>query len=398
MNSKYGTSPTVSNSHFRWVFVLLGNAIMMCMGTVYAWSIFRVAVEAKFQIGATFSGMPYMVSLACYALVMLLTGPMINKRKPITLMVIGGGLIALGWILSSFATNIFLLTITYGVISGAGVGFAYGVPMKVVASWFPDKKGLATGLVLVGFGLSPLVTAPLTKTLIDALGVSNTFLYLGIAFGILIPLFSLPFRYPPEEHNTQAIAQGVPENAMDRRELIKTKPFFTLYSNFLIGSMIGLMMVGLTLKIGVQMVGMSAKAVAVWMSVFAVFNGIGRPIFGWLTDRLSYQKTMRLSFGLILLAAALMLLGNGSALSFCAAFSIFWLNLGGWLAIAPTTTLSQFGARDYSRNYGVVFTAYGIGAVLGVLLSGLLVDMFGGFAGVFYLVIGLSAIGMFNVK
>jgi MFS family permease len=129
--------------------------------------------------------------------------------------------------------------------------------------------------------------------------------------------------------------------------------------------------------------------------VFAVFNGIGRPVFGWLTDRLSPKTAMLLSYAQIITAAALMLMAkNGSVGLFAAAFSIFWFNVGGWLAIAPTATNNLYGPKHYSQNYGIVFTAYGIGAVLGVSSSGLLLDTFQNYDYIFYLVIASCLMGL----
>ena len=168
----------------------------MFLGTVYSYSVCRVALEHELQIGAAESGMPYMVSLAFYALFMFFTGRYIEKFHPKKILIFGALLVSIGWILSSFVTNIFLLTITYGCISGAGVGIAYGVPMSVVAKWFPDKKGLAVGLVLIGFGLSPLITAPIVRFLVENYGVMGMFLILGVSFGAILPILAFTFKYP----------------------------------------------------------------------------------------------------------------------------------------------------------------------------------------------------------
>jgi MFS family permease len=395
----------------RWLYVVLGNVVMMCLGTVYSWSVFRIPVEHTFGIGTTQSGLPYMVSLAFYALFMLFSGRYLDHFTPRKVMSLGAVLISLGWILSAYAPNIYVLTLTYGVISGAGVGIAYGVPLSIAAKWFPDKKGLAVGLVLVGFGLSPLVTAPLARTLIEQYGSSNTFMILGVAFGLIIPILSLPFRYPqagqaPGDHKAQAqvpitrephstvVAVDVSTGVM-----MKSPEFKGLYFNFLIGAMIGLMLIGITGKVGVKMVGLTSKSVALWMSFFAIFNGLGRPTFGWLTDRLTFQKAAMLSYGMIACAALMMIkTQEGNTLFFGIAFSIFWFNLGGWLAIAPTSTLSLFGPRYYSQNYGVVFTAYGIGAIAGVFSSGMLIDWIGDYNAVFYMVIVLCLAGVLTTK
>lgn len=382
----------------RWVFVFLGIIIMMCLGTVYSWSVFRLPIEKLYGIGSTQSGLPYMFFLASYALFMLLTGKYLDKFSPTIIISLGGILIAIGWILSAYAANIYILTITYGLIIGAGVGIAYGVPMTVVAKWFPEKKGLVVGFVLIGFGLSPFITAPLARNLIENYGIKKAFQILGIAFGVVIPLLSCVFKYPSKADNKSLASVSIKIKAINdinTANMIKSQGFKGLYFNFLIGTMIGLMLIGMTSNVGVELIKLTPRTVALLISVFAIFNGIGRPIFGLITDKLSYKKAMLISYILILIASLLMLFANeGSIVLFSIAFSIFWFNLGGWLAIAPTSTLAMFGTKHYSQNYGVVFTAYGIGAIIGVLSSGVIMDLLKNYHSIFYFVIGLCSIGL----
>lgn len=382
----------------RWIYVILGIIFMMFLGTVYSYSVFRLSLEKIFNIGSTESGMPYMIALAFYALFMFITGKYLERFNPRTVMLVGGSLVSLGWILSSFAPNIIILTITYGCISGAGVGIAYGVPMTVIAKWFPEKKGFAVGMVLIGFGLSPLITAPLARTLVDYYGVSNTFLILGVGFGVAIPVLSYPFKYPTEldlENMKSISLVNNNKKSLETNEMIKTKSFIGLYINFIIASMIGLMLIGMTTSVGVEFIGIESDEVIKLIAMFAIFNGIGRPIFGWLTDKLSSKKAMLLSYLLIALAATLIIFaGESNKMIYIISFSIFWFNLGGWLAIAPTSTLKLYGMKNYSQNYGLVFTAYGIGAIAGVSTSGVLLDMHGNYYFVFYYVIGLCLLGV----
>lgn len=382
----------------RWVYVILGIIIMMCLGTVYSYSVFRMPVEKIFDVGTTQSGLPYMTALAFYAFFMFLTGRHLDKYNPRIFILIGGGLVSLGWVLSSFAPNIYILTLTYGVISGSGVGIAYGAPMTVVAKWFPEKKGLAVGLVLIGFGLSPLITAPLARNLVDQHGIMNTFLILGLCFGVIITVLSYPFKYPSvqEVSGLLPVKQDmVGLNETNTKSMIKSGSFKALYINFIIGTMIGLTLIGLTNSVGVQLVGLSPKKVTMLMAIFAIFNGIGRPIFGWLTDKLSSRKSMLISYSLIILSALLILsAGEGGLFKYAISFSVFWFNLGGWLAIAPTSTLKMYGIKHYSQNYGVVFTAYGIGAITGVISSGMILDAHGNFDYVFYFIIALASFGI----
>ena len=383
----------------RWVYVILGIIFMMCLGTVYSYSVFRLSLEKMFIVGSAESGMPYMTALAFYALFMFITGKYLERFNPRTVMLVGGFFVSLGWIMSSFASNIIMLTFTYGFISGAGVGIAYGVPMTVVAKWFPEKKGFAVGMVLIGFGLSPLITAPIAKALVEHYGVLTTFLALGIGFGVILPILSFLFRYPTdlEQKNMKYIStvKNTSTN-LETREMIKTKSFKGLYLNFIIGTMIGLMLVGMTTSVGIEFIGLEPDEIVKLLAIFAIFNGLGRPTFGWLTDKLTSKKAMLLSYSLIFFSASLLILvGHDNKAIYIISFSILWFNLGGWLAIAPTSTLRLYGMKNYSQNYGLVFTAYGIGAIVGVSTSGLLLDIHGNYYLIFYYVIALSILGVF---
>ncbi|KDR96542.1 Sugar phosphate permease [Peptoclostridium litorale DSM 5388] len=382
----------------RWLYVFLGIIIMMCLGTVYSWSVFRISIEKIFDIGAAQSGLPYMISLASYAVFMLLTGKHLDKYSPRTIIFIGSLLVGGGWILSGFANNIYVLTCTYGLITGAGVGIVYGVPMTVAAKWFPEKKGLIVGLVLVGFGLSPFITAPIAGYLIETYGVMAAFKILGAAFIVLMPAVAYPLSYPVEsgyESAGKIRGASAAAHGTSTSDMIKAKSFKGLYLSFMIGAMIGLMLIGMTSNVGIELIKLSKGKVVLLMSLFAVFNGVGRPTFGWITDRFSHKKAMLISYVLIIIASVFMLMaGDGSVMLYAAAFSIFWFNLGGWLAIAPTSTIAMYGAKHYSQNYGVIFTAYGIGAIIGVLASGMIKDAFSSYYAVFYFVIALCILGI----
>lgn len=175
--------------------------------------------------------------------------------------------------------------------------------------------------------------------------------------------------------------------------MVKSKSFRLLYLNFLIGTMIGLTFIGITGNVGVEYLKLPPSSVDLLMPIFAIFNGIGRPVFGWLTDKLPSKKVMQISYGLIFISAVLMLTVANNIFLFGVAFSIFWFNLGGWLAIAPNTTIKLFGEKHYSRNYGVIFTAYGIGAIIGVMASGILLDIFKDYRFIFFFVMGLCILG-----
>jgi len=381
----------------RWFLISLGSVVLLCLGTVYSWSIFRKPLEDLFGISATQSLLPFTFLLVLYALLMPVTGFYIDKIGVGKITAIGGVVTGIGYILSSLTTNIILLTITYGVIAGAGVGIAYGVPLAVSAKWFPDRKGLAVGLTAIGFGLSPLVTAPLAKSLIAAYGVLPTFRILGISLTAIILVISMTLKLPPKGWKPQGwTPRAIDEiTGKQRRQLWQSPSFYALWVCYTIGTFVGLSAIGISSPVAQEIIKLDATTAAITVSIFAVFNGCGRPLFGWLTDRLQPKGAATISYVLILIASILMLnAGEGQALTYLVAFSLFWLCLGGWLAIAPTATLNLFDPEDYAKNYGIVFTAYGAGALLGTIATGQLRDLFGSYTYAFYPTAILAIIGI----
>jgi MFS family permease len=248
----------------------------------------------------------------------------------------------------------------------------------------------------MGFGLS----APIMRALIanDAVGPMKTFTYLGFAFLAILVLLSFPLRTPKDGWKpagwSAKTTKGRTKVGLDRGEMVRTKTFYALWGTYTIGCLAGLMAIGISSPVGEEVAKLTPSMAAISVSLFAIFNGIGRPIFGWLTDRLSPRNTAALSFVLILVAsAALYLWGEGNAALYFVAFSILWLNLGGWLAIAPTATATLFGTKHYGKNYGLIFTSYGVGALLGGFLSGMIRDATGGYLPVFVPVMILAAVG-----
>lgn len=465
----------------RWVFVLLGLIITLCLGSVYAYSVFKKPVELYYNkvnalqavpevkelkddlLGKIFalkkeqaeeltsnfsnldsalliklfkldpekdaqkadayvtqmklitpeqldkllstpkitsmqSNMPFMIFLAFFAIMVFVGGQIMEKLGPRNLSVLGGIIVGAGWFFSGYAGSLNMLILTYGVIAGTGVGLVYGCPIAVAARWFPDKKGLAVGLTLVGFGGSALLTAKIADVLIASVGLATTFKYFGIAFLILLILLSLPFKFPtagwkPEGWTPAAGATVAAD--FEAGQMVKTGSFWGLFLCYIIGCLAGLMAIGISSTVGTEVIKIDKAVAATLVGVFAIFNAIGRPIFGTLTDKLTPRNAAILNLAIILAVSLIMLkAGEGSIGLYVVSFCGFWLCLGGWLAIAPTATATFFGIRNYAKNYGVVYLAYGIGAILGGLISGKAKDIFGTFTFAFYPTAGLAILGI----
>ncbi len=387
----------------RWILVVIGLLINVCLGSIYAFSIFRKPLESLWGITSSQSGYPFMVFLTVFALTMPITGNLMAKWGPKHTAMLGGLLVGGGWIAASFSTDITILTLLYGVIGGAGAGIVYGCPIAVVAKWFPQKSGLAIGLTVMGFGVSALAVAPLLKAMIDnpTIGILNTFLYSGIVFLALITLLAQLLSFPPvdwrhTETNTEMVAVvAAPTSNLSRQEMLKTRHFYALWTTYTIGCLAGLMAIGIASPMGTEVAKLDAGMATLAVSLFAIFNGLGRPLFGAMTDKLGPRHTAMASFAMILSVSLLVsLFGQGNAVLYFFTFCILWMCLGGWLALAPTSTGIFFGKKHYAQNYGLIFTAYGAGAILGTLISGNIKDITGSYLGAFPIVSALAMIGM----
>ena len=396
----FGMEPEKS----RWILVILGMIINLCLGTIYSWSVFVAPLTTYFtkNLGQAVTAndilLPFSVFLAFFAIAMPLAGKYIEQYGPRNVTIIGGVLTGLGWLLASFATSVPMLYVVYGIIGGIGVGIAYGVPVAVAARWFPDRRGLAVGLTVLGFGFSAFFTANIAGFLIGGYGVMNTFRIFGVAFIILIVLLALPLKFPkagwvprgwtppapkPGEHKTCEFV---------RQQMLRTSSFYALWICFFIGCLAGLMAISIAKPVGTD-VGIETGLATLLVGVFAIFNGFGRPVFGALTDKLTPRNTVMVSFVLIAIVSVLMW-QVPSVPVYLLTFVVLWGCLGGWLAIAPTATGSYFGTSDYPRCYGVIFLAYGAGAIAGPQLAGFIKTSSGSYIGVFPYVLVLAVAGL----
>lgn len=377
------------NRNSPWVQLGLSILFMLGLGTVYSWSVFRLEVEEVLGIGSHLSGLPYMISLSFYALFMLLGGILPDRLSPRSKAMAGSLLIALGWLMASLSQSLLGLTLSYGVLMGSGIGLSYGVPLKLIQGWFPRRRGLFSGIILGGFGLSPLLTAPLARFFLETQGLQGAFRSLGILFLLTLPV--LAFFMVDREVPGKASLSSRPFS------LLKDPSFRRLHFLFFLGTLGGLSVIGISGSLGTLAYGIPPGTMALVLSLFALAGALGRPFFGYLADRLGHEEGMVLAYILSGAGALSLLLSPPSPQVFIPAFALFWFVLGGWMALAPQATRSLFGGGNYARNYGLLFTAYGLGALAGVQLSGMLLA-WGGRVAVFWLLLLASSLGLFLLK
>lgn len=385
----------------RYVYPPIGLVINLMLGTIYSWSVFRKPLESFFGWTALESGLPFTIFLLAFALFMSLGGRLMEILGPRKTSMVGGTLVGLGWFLTSLVADmpnpLTFTLIFYGLIAGAGVGIAYGVPISVSSKWIPERRGLAVGVTLLGFGLSPLITAPLANHLISMIGLMGTFAYLGIAFGALLIMLSIPLRFPPEgwtppstsaqAAKTRVLAELTPG------QMTRTLTFYGLWLSYALGTLGGFAAISLAAKYGQEIVKLTPELAAAATAVFAIFNGAGRPAFGYFCDKLGIRKTALISFTVIF-AAALSATQAHNLPLYLISFALLWLAFGGWLAIAPAGTSTFFGLKHLGTNYGIIFTAYGAGALMGPTLASYLYTMTGSYSPAFLTIALLAIIGM----
>ena len=380
----------------RWLVVLGAILIQLCLGAIYAWSVFTPSlIEAgwtKTQTQAVFSA-----GLASFALVMFLVGwlaPKISLRMRAVLgaLALGAGYALAGLVAPTSFTALFVLI---GLLGGAGIGLAYVVPIAVGMQWFPDKKGLITGLAVAGFGFGAMGWVKLAGSwghLIATVGLGQTFVIYGIVFTVACLIGSIWMVKPPEgwkpegwEPPAPTTGGTVTAGSVDctMGEMLKHPQAYMIFLCFVFGSAAGLMTIGL-MKLfpkealsagGLDADAASAIAGTAMAVYFSLANGIGRIAWGAISDKLGYKLSVFLMLatqGLIVIAFQWMA-GNEYLLYLGA--TLIGFNFGGNFALFPVATADTFGKKFLAQNYGFIFLSYGIGGIFGPMLGGRLGDM-----------------------
>ena len=380
----------------RWLVVVGAILIQLSLGAIYAWSVFTPALRqagwSKLDTQVVFA-----VSLATFAVVMVWAGRKLPSWGPNRLAVVSGLTLGAGYVLAGLSggTAFWPVLLGVGVIGGAGIGLGYVVPIAVGMRWFPDRKGLITGLAVAGFGFGAMGWVKLAGSwgnLLEGLGLAQTFIVYGVAFAVLVLIGSLWMHMPPGSwlpagyKLPEAGAGGRGSREFSVADMLHTPAFYLIFATFAVSAGAGLMSIGL-MKLypmeALQAAGMDAVAAsAVAGTAMAVFfslaNGVGRIAWGTLSDHLGRRRSVLLmtaSQGAILLAFTSMA-GNEMLLYLGA--TLIGFNFGGNFALFPTLTADTFGTSRVGQNYPYVFLSYGVGGIAFPLLGGVLGD-FGNF-------------------
>ncbi|MES9886901.1 MAG: OFA family MFS transporter [Candidatus Sedimenticola sp. 6PFRAG1] len=376
----------------RWKVILGAVLIQVCLGAIYAWSVFTPALKAagwsKLDTQIVFA-----VGLASFAVVMVFAGRKLKEWGPRTLAIAGGLTLGSGYVLAGLGggTDFWTVCLGVGLVGGAGIGLGYVVPIAVGMRWFPDHKGMITGLAVAGFGFGAMGWVKLAGTwgeLIANIGLAQTLIIYGIAFALLVLVGSIWMRMPPKgwsPEGYEAPQQKAGSGGEDFTpvEMLFTPQFHLIFLTFAVSAGAGLMSIGL-MKLypmealqgaGYTAVQASAIAGTAMAVFFSIANGVGRVVWGTLSDKLGRKRSviyMAGSQGLILLAFTFMA-GNEYLLYIGA--MLIGFNFGGNFALFPALTADEFGNSSVGQNYPFVFLSYGVGGIVFPILGGILGDM-----------------------
>ncbi|SHH37102.1 L-lactate MFS transporter [Ferrimonas marina] len=364
--------------------LIAGVAINLCMGVLYAWSVFSKALVSEMGWSNADAGLPYTVAIVVFAASLLVSGILQDRMGPRRMVILGSTMVGLGLIASSFATSVVALVLTFGVLVGSGIGFAYACLTPAAMKWFhSSKKGLVSGLIAGGFGMAPLYLAPTTTALISEFGINNAFLALGVGVLLLALPLSFTIVNPPAGY-TPATPKGFVANnkgsdAVDFswREMIKTKQFYMLWAMFALASSAGLMLIGNIVSIAAVQGGIANAAFLV--GALAIFNTFGRIGMGMLSDKIGRIQTLLVVFLLQGLNMVLFPMYT-TELGFMLGAALAGVGYGALLSVFPTITADYYGLKNYGTNFGVLYTAWGISGFMGPVLANLVVDATGSYA------------------
>ncbi|MBU9723613.1 MULTISPECIES: OFA family MFS transporter [Bacillaceae] len=351
----------------RWFVVLGAVIIQINLGAVYAWSLFNQPLMEAFgwlreEVVITFS-----ITIAVFAFITIFAGRLQDRIGPRLVATLGGVFLGIGLMLASQATTIIELYLYYGVVGGIGIGMAYVCPLSACVKWFPDKRGLISGIAVAGFGLGGLIFQPIITRLIEGVGVSSSFFWVGLIYLLFVVAGAQLLKNPPvtEENQLEENGDFIKPKQYSTREMLASYQFYLLWIMFLFGSMTGLLVISYAVDIGVEIAKLDMTKAANAVTVIALFNAGGRIVLGKVSDRIGRMNTLMVIYGLTGLVMLYMAFGSINYLLFITIVSIIGFCFGGFLALFPSVTADFYGTRNIGGNYSLLYQAYGISAFVG---------------------------------
>ncbi|HXO39135.1 MAG TPA: oxalate/formate MFS antiporter [Candidatus Acidoferrum sp.] len=387
-----------SKTSTRWIQLVLGLIAMMSISSPqYVWTLFTKPLQET--LGATLPAIQVTFTIVIVLQTWLspVQGYLVDRFGARTLIAAGCLLSGLGWITAAYATSLTGLYLTYGLLCGLGTGIVYVGIIGLVVRWFPDRRGLATGVVAAGYGFGAILTTFPIDTMMKQAGYQHTLVVFGIILGAIGALAALAMRMPTADDAlppppAMATQVGVPPG-----EMLRSKVFWLMFFMMTMMSTGGLMIISqfaaFSRDFGVANImvfGLAALPLA--LTVDRLTNGLTRPFFGWVSDRIGRENTMGIAFLMEAASVTLMVLFRDNALVFVILSGVVFFGWGEIFSLFPSTLTDTFGAKNATTNYGWLYIAQGVGSILGGPLAALLREQTGSWLPVFAIIIAMDAL------
>lgn len=393
----------MKTSKNRWLIALSAIAIHLSIGAAYAYSVYTNPINDAMGWSTTEITYAFTIMMALGGLSAAFFGTFVERNGPRKSAILAAILFGLGQAgagLSIQIDSLLLFLLTYGLASGLGLGIGYIAPVSTLVKWFPDRRGLATGMAVMGFGAGALITAPVAASVMGSVGISSTFYILGACYFILILLGAAYIAPPPEgwmpDGMKKDIASGKKVMKKDlsqlgAKEAVKTRRFWMLWTMMLINTTAGIMMISVASPMAQEVVGLSAAAAATMVGIMGIFNGGGRLVWAAISDYIG-RPAVFLTFFILQLIAFVLFPNITSVLLFQALILIVVSCYGGGFSNLPAFIGDLFGTKQLGAIHGYLLTTWSLGGILGPVIVSQIRDRAESYIPVFYVFTGLILI------
>jgi OFA family oxalate/formate antiporter-like MFS transporter len=381
----------------RWVIAIAGVFFQIALGAVYAWSVFRVPLAKQFGRSISEVTLTFTISIFVLGIAAFFGGLWLNRKGPRIVALTGGVLYGLGVFLASFSHNLWWLYLSYGFVGGIGLGLGYIVPVAVLVKWFPDRRGLITGIAVGGFGAGALITAPVATRLIQSVGVLNTFAYLGIGYLIVTVIAGSFMQNPPDGWKPEGWSPTATETAQRAGhdfklgEALRTWQWYALWLLLFLNTCAGISVISQEAPIFQELTRVTAVVAGGMVGVASLGNAVGRVFWAWVSDLITRRATFFVMF--LLQVVLFWFLPNVASASWMTIVTfVVLMCYGGGFGTMPAFTADYFGPKNVGPIYGLMLTAWGFASAFGPLFIAHMRETTGSYSGALRVIAGVMAV------
>jgi len=393
-------------SRKRWLILIASCFINLCIGSMYAWSVFSAPMaEYLSQLNGIHLtpanlSIVFVVANSIGPITMISGGKINDKFGPRFVIFVGGLMFGGGMFLSGYATHLDHLILSYGILTGLGLGMVYGATISTSIKFFPDKRGFVGGVTTALFGISSVIIPPIAAMITKEMGVISSFKIIGMAFTLIVCISAFFIDKCPDGFRPHGWQPPVANRATagvnkDWKEMLQTPSFYILITLLTCGAVAGLMCIALASPLAQKMIGMSTAAATAAVSTLALFNVLGRISAGIISDKIGRINTLALACLLSIVGLYLLYIsGEGDIETFYFGISIIGASFGSFMGVFPGFTADQFGAKNNSVNFGIMFSGFAVAGYAGPTIMTLIFNATNSYKGAFLIGIGFSVAGL----